>query len=54
MKVLEWIGNNGWLALFLGVFVVVPVVAAIFGAGRARAFRRCPKCGFSNKEDDDE
>lgn len=39
MQVLDWIGKHGCLVLVLGVFVVVPVVAAIFRAGRARAMQ---------------
>lgn len=59
MRMLEWVGQHGCLVAFLGVAVLVPMIRAIFRAGRAKAFR-CPKCGFSNvtevvpvDEDDD-
>ena len=60
MPVLDWVGKNGCLVVVLGVFVLVPIITAIFKAGRSKAFR-CPKCGFSNvievkkpKDEDDD
>lgn len=60
MEILNWVGKHGCLVAFLGVFVLVPIIAAVFRAGRSRAFR-CPQCGFSNtvevvkaKDDDDD